>query len=238
MRIVLITEFFEHPVPERHAEIVECLSGNITNPDIEEILLLVENKWTLPVTAMGSSKIKPVRISRRTTFGEAFEIINSIYREDTIYILANLDIRFNDTIGKLRWIDWNNRFVCLTRWNLKGYCGTHNGEPLRKDSIQWNHEDSHDCWITAQPIKHKLIENASFYMGIPGCDGKLCYLMQRCGYAVSNPCEDIQSFHVHLTGGEQGHRTYVESSRLSRPYGRVPKTRLHSIVKRGSHEAI
>jgi hypothetical protein len=226
MKIVLLTEFFDHPDPHRTLELMECLWMNIQNPEICELVLLVEDRFEVSSHITASGKVKVARVMGRATFADFFELINSAYDPDTIYMIANLDIYFDASVVKLRQIDWPNTIVCLSRWNLRGYCGTRNGEPLREDTIQWNSADSHDCWITAGPVDASLVSNARFSMGIPGCDGKLCYLFQQMGYRTINPCEDIHAYHKHLTGGYPGHRTYTENQRLSRPYGRVPKTKL------------
>jgi hypothetical protein len=226
MKIVLLTEFFEHPNPERGQELMECLSMNLQNPGISEILLFVESRFKLPDHIIASEKIKQVQVDQRATFMKFFEVINLIHKPNTVYIVANLDIYFDASVNRLKEVGLENTFLCLSRWNLKGYCGTPNGEPLSEDKLQWNTNDSHDCWITTGPVRASLMKNASFSMGVPGCDGRLCYLIQQAGYRTINPCEDVRAYHKHLTGGYLGHRTYTEKERLAGPYGRVSKTKL------------
>lgn len=226
MKIILLTEFFEHREVERRAELLECLMLNIQNPDISEIWLLAEEQLMLPEHISLFSKVKKIAVDGRALFSHFFAAINSYHEKDTIYIVANLDIYFDETLRKLSKLDWNDLFVCLSRWNLEGYCGTPGGKPLLNNKLQLNPADSHDCWITSGQVKEDLVRSSMFSMGIPGCDGKLCYLMQQSGYRTINPCEDIISYHKHLTGGYLGHRTYSERERIRAPYGKVPATKL------------
>jgi len=222
MNIHLLTEYFDHSVPERKAELDDSLNRNIQHASINKIWLVVENGTTVPAQVAESPKVEVVHTSKRATFRYFFELINRIHEPNTIYSVSNLDIYFDQSIELLKTVNWRDTFVCLTRWNLKGYCGTHDKQPLQADAMQWNHADSHDSWITSQPVNQNLINQANFTLGLPGCDGKICYWMQRSGYRTINPCREIKSYHNHLSGGYLGHRTYHEhADRLGRPYGQV-----------------
>ena len=163
--ITLFVNKFESNDPERRVEYETCLEKNKENPLIDKIVLIKSND--------------------RPSYAQAFNLMN----DDSINILANSDIYFNETLHFVKLIT-KREFWCLTRWEeLDGqimfFSHRHPGVQPRY---------SQDVWISnGQP----QIPDASFQMGVPGCDNKIAWLAWSAGYQLRNPSYSIQAIHLH-----------------------------------------
>jgi len=220
MKINLLVEWFAHPNDERYNELKNNLLKNIKSNYFDNIYIF-SNSYDSFFAELSFINVEKSKIDSRVTYSVFFNKINTIWEDDNIYIIANLDILFDDSILKLKECNLDNKFLCLTRWNLKGYYGTQNGSILMEDVMQWNPSDSHDVWITKDKIKEELLLNSEYNLGTAGCDGKICLEIQKSGYITENPANEIKTYHQHLTGGYAGHRTYNENTRYGYPYGQV-----------------
>jgi len=81
--IRLVTSYYKDENEERQKEIDECLSFNLNNPHIDEILLLCESLPSIP-----HPKLKIIE-SNRPTFKDFLSQINKITGEEDINILSN-----------------------------------------------------------------------------------------------------------------------------------------------------
>ena len=182
--IRLYVNKFDCTNAERKQEYDFCLEMNEKNPLIDEIILINSNS----------------RISYEMVFG--------MMRDDSINILANSDIFFDDTLQFVNVID-KNEFWCLTRWELLDneimpFNARHKN---RADHSKW----SQDAWICRGKPD---IKNASFPMGVPGCDNKIALVAQKAGYILKNPCYTIRAIHVH----KNDWRPARDAQRLRPPY--------------------
>jgi hypothetical protein len=176
----LYTSFYQDKDPKRQNELLYCLNQNILNPLIDNIFLIVEGEVKLPV----SGKLIIVN-SERPTYRNFFDLVNdTVTSANDISIVANSDIYFNDTLAHL---DIKERqCIALSRWDK------------RKDGLRLHNERfSQDTWIFKGKIRN--VRFCDFYLGIPGCDNRIAYELNRAGYRLFNPANRIQSIHYHQT---------------------------------------
>ena len=176
----LYTSFYQDKDAKRQKELLYCLNQNIKNPLIDNIFLIVEGEVKLPV----SDKLIIVN-AERPTYRNFFDLVNdTATSSNSISVIANSDIYFNDTLAHL---DIKERqCVALSRWDK------------RKDGLRLHNERfSQDTWIFKGKIRN--VRFCDFYLGIPGCDNRIAYELNRAGYRLFNPATKIQSIHYHQT---------------------------------------
>lgn len=136
--------------------------------------------------------------SERLTFYEMFNLSKK-YPND-INVFCNSDIYFIDT-EILKTIKPNQCYA-LTRWNKT------------PEGIKFfNRVDSQDAWIFKGVVKDMPV---NFTPGLWGCDNRLVYELQRCGYEVLNPSLTIKTIHLHEIDNRNQERT--EQNTVKPPY--------------------
>jgi hypothetical protein len=196
--INLFTEYYISRNSERQDELEFCLRHNLDNQYIDRVYLFChEDECRLQ-----HDKIVAVKIGGRLRYADFFQFINQTRRQpEEIFILANSDIHFDDTLELLRKIDLVNNTVCLTR---------HEGDRLHKPARQ-----SQDVWIIGKRlIPDKLIEQSGFHLGLPGCDNRIAQVLYENGFNPYNPCSHIKCYHVHSSN----FRTYCREDMVHGPY--------------------
>jgi len=174
----LYTSFYQDKDAKRQKELLYCLNKNIENPLIDNIFLIVEGDVKLPK----SDKLIIVN-GNRPTYRNFFDLVNdTVTSVNDISIIANTDIYFNETLASL---DIHERqCIALSRWDKK------------KDGLRLHNERfSQDSWIFKGKLRN--VRFCDFYLGIPGCDNRIAYELNRAGYRMFNPATKIQSIHYH-----------------------------------------
>lgn len=174
------------------------------------------------------NSIRCILTNKRQTFKSMFEYANKYY-PDSIVVIANNDIYFDDSIKLLDTYDMTNKCFSLLRYDV---------QYNKKDSKifeYYDHElargygekgaraDAQDSWIFKTPIS--IPDKCDFYFGILGCDNHITYLLRKQGYIVSNPALDIKSYHLHLTGI----RNYDQNKRIRPPWLYIKPTKLNEV---------
>jgi hypothetical protein len=192
----IYTSFYQDSNPVRQLELLYCLKKNINNPLIDKIYLLVEGNVVLPK----SDKIVSVNF-KRPTYRDFFDFVNNtVITKDDISIVCNTDIYFNHTLSLLDFHD--RQCVALSRWDYK------------KQALRLHNERySQDSWIFKGKIRN--VRFADFYMGIPGCDNRIAYELNRAGYRLLNPATTIQSIHYHPS---DLHNYNQDTPKIPKPY--------------------
>lgn len=160
---------------ERISELKECLRRNIENDFIKKIHLFIE--CDIEKYGIYSDKLIYHNINKRPTFSDLFYF----QENNRITIVANSDISFDNSIGKLNNINMDGKLIALSRWELTG-------------KLVVDPHGSQDCWIFTAPCKPMPL---NFYFGAPGCDNHMVFIAKSAGYNVINPCNDIKITHVH-----------------------------------------
>jgi len=178
--IRLLTTYYPESNPEREAEYEESLKRNAECPAIEEIVVFNE----CPDFPVKNSKFRIVPIKERPIYSQFFNYINNVASSEDINIVANSDIYFDKSIRALNYLNLQDVCLALSRWEDSG-----DGHLNLFDRC-----DSQDCWIFKGRIKDV---EADFPLGVPRCDNRLAYELERAGYRVLNPAFSITTHHLH-----------------------------------------
>jgi hypothetical protein len=216
---------------KRMDEVLFCLEQNIKNKLIDYILLFVDNILeyndyeNILHSKFGDDlydKVTAVPTYRRPTFDLMFEYMNNRgvidYPDNSICLLANLDIFFDKTLEHVKNFDkWDDYIMALTRWEYDGHKKSH--------YLNWDH--SQDVWIWKSPLNVDGIR-ADFPLGMQGCDNRIAYELGK-NYDVINPCKTIRCHHYHTTQ----FRTYKPgdlSQTVPEPHVRVKHIEMEDII--------
>ena len=178
--INLFTSYYSHPTSKRGTEILDCVVNNLQNPLIDNVYLLIEK--TFDGFDKGNNKLHLLNLKERPTFNKFFEIANKYARKETVSIIANSDIYFDQSIIYTKLLEADECFA-LTRYDVI------DGEPKFLDKA-----DSQDSWIFRGAIKK--VDYGDFYQGYWGCDNRIALELENVGYEVTNPSLTIRSYHL------------------------------------------
>ncbi|MFM6398089.1 tetratricopeptide repeat protein, partial [Planktothrix sp.] len=187
--IVLFTPYYKANQPERQDELIYCLNRNIECPEIEKIVLLIDDGYQ---PELESPKTEIIQLSSRATYLDWIELTEKKF-PDKISVLANTDIYLDESIAGLREIFSANPngFVALSRHEQQG----------SEQTLHKNPHQSQDVWAVCGDYKftESLKKSLSVPLGLPRCDNKIAYLFSVHGAKVYNPCNYIKIVHVHET---------------------------------------
>ena len=206
---ILITQYYNTEDKQRHKENTISLVNNILNPHITKIHLLNEELYDLEFIFKSldntnkqnnfRDKVKQHIIEKRMTFHDSMAFANQ-FCKNSIIIVANLDIFFNEDLTKLQSYDFSNLFLSLSRFELLNDYRFDNNNQVAK--FIHNGElgnpciDSHDAWIFKTPIK--MTSDSKVMLGSLGCDTIINYIYgETMKYNVVNPIDSIMTVHYH-----------------------------------------
>ena len=181
-KIYLYTTFYKEQNNLRKQELLSCFQNNLSNKAISKIIVFNEGE---SIAYLEPTKIEEVFIDKRPTYQDFINYINTNSSPDDIHIITNTDIYFDKNIEVLKLINLNNTCFALSRWDTT---------ESRKPKL-YKYNDSQDVWIFKGPIKNNL--KANFPLGVPRCDNRLLYELQKASYTVLNTAYSIKSFHLH-----------------------------------------
>lgn len=201
-RFNLIIPLYNETNPARTQEYITCIEKNLANDRIENICVLYDssnnddNNFLLEYL-----KTKPLQIQYilgRATYGYCFKLAEKLYPSSRI-ILSNADIYFNETLKLLDNVNLANKFLALTRWNVKLDGSLDLFRQYRNNQfVKFDSEASQDTWIFETPMKEFNFDDIQ--IGTMTCDSRIAYQAFTSGLEVYNPCYSIQCCHLHLTG--------------------------------------
>jgi hypothetical protein len=138
--------------------------------------------------------------------------------DDDISIIANTDIWFGNDIEVVKRALKADECFALARWESTGL---------------FDRNDSQDCWIFRGKVRDVY---GDFPLGVPRCDNRMVYELERAGYRIRNPSFSVRAHHLHARQfreyGSDNLETFVPP-----PYGylwpgniwSLPKTLIHNI---------
>ena len=216
--VILITQYYETDDTQRSKENTICLINNILNPCINKIHLLNEKLYNLDHIFKSldktnrinnfREKVKQHVIEKRMTFHDSMAFANK-FCKNSIIIVANLDIFFDEDLNKLQTYDFTNLFLSLSRFDLLddyNFDGNNQITKFKYDGPLGNPcIDSHDAWIFKSPIK--MTNESKIMLGANGCDTIINYIYgETLKYNIINPIDSIKAIHYHREF-ERAHRT-------------------------------
>jgi len=135
----------------------------------------------------------------RPTFYDWLQICKTLPEGD-ISVLANADILFDDTIGKLRnfFLKDNSTVVALSRFEYN--YDQNLILPPR------NAKMSQDLWalMVDNGKVNRCGDEFRIHVGEQGCDNRVAFLFWERGFQIANPMFDISVIHLH----QDGRKTY------------------------------
>ncbi len=203
----ILTTYYNEKDEQRINEYKYCFEKNIQNPYIKKIYVFYENKKNPLENFLQHEKITILPITHRPTFKDYIDYAAQ-YLSNEINIICNTDIYFDDTLTYLENYDLENKVLALTRYNIPEYHGN------------WErHIFSHDAWAFRTPIKHF---DANIILGIPACDLRILYNLNKAGITIENPSLSIKIWHVHLSDkrnyDSKISNIYYKTKRISVPF--------------------
>lgn len=194
-KCILITFLYNETNRKRVNEYTKCLEINRYHPSIEKIHVIYDTSKDMidndnRILTYSTLRSIPITYSdKRPTYGFCFEVANRYYPNRRV-IVANADIYFNETLTLLEEYDLTNKFLALTRWDVRPdgvlVPFAPGGVPITV---------SQDVWIFETPL-HQFGRD-DIELGILGCDTRIAYWAQKSGLTVVNPCLTIQCCHLH-----------------------------------------
>lgn len=204
MTINLIVQYYKCGNEARQEEIDICLTTNLNNEFISSIHLLTEQLHDISQFPH-REKIKQTIIGERLTFERAFQHANQ-HHENEIWILSNADIYFDESLNCLKDAKLDEAVFALTRHDVQADGTSRLVDPAFAHGSQ-------DAWIFKTPLfSDKLF--AKFFLGIPGCDGRIAYEFIKAGYKVINPSNKIIIYHLDLIRGSNIFERDMEYAKL------------------------
>ena len=212
--INLYTTYYYEENSQRNEELNKCLINNKRCQAISNIYVISEIEEDDFII---KNKINIKKINKRPTFDDFFNIINRTTSKDEINIIANGDIYFDETLNRINEINLHNYCLALTRWDV--------WDDRRKRLTEIS--GSQDSWIFKGKIK-KVI--GDFPIGVPGCDNRIAYEINKSGYIVINPSISIKSYHLHKSRHRPNiDKWFTKGNYIDKPHLYIMPVTLESI---------
>lgn len=211
----LFTTWYNCGNDDRQSEINHCLRANEYSGLFNSVFVIEREGLTI----YSPNKIRehfPKENIGKPTFEQFIQLVNKYATKDSINIIANTDIIFDESI-KLADNMQTDECYALSRWELNS-----KREKIHQFNRLQIHGDSQDVWIFKGQIKP--IENSSFNIGTRGIDNRIAYEIKKAGYKITNPSNSIHTWHYHVSGV----RDYIPAQgyAVPQPYLNVPITSL------------
>ncbi|NJO90145.1 MAG: hypothetical protein HC831_15270 [Chloroflexia bacterium] len=212
--IRLYTTFYKERDLDRLDELLIALKTNLELPEIEKVYVLNEGA---NLSGLLHNKLEIIPILSRPTYNQFFRIINNLTNLTDINVIANTDIYFDKNINALKKYKFDGICLALSRWDLQ------------EDGVFKlnNRNDSQDTWIFQGSVKETV--NGDFFLGVPRCDNRLLYELQKAGYTVLNPAYSIKTYHLHAGSREQ-YSNLNKSNYIPPPYRYMYPHNLYNLL--------
>lgn len=210
----LFINYYEDKNINRLKEILFCLSENMNNRRIDVVAMFSETN-NIPEFALNGD-LHVVKVKERPTFKTIVSYINSNeWFKDSYNIIANSDIFFDDSLKLLDNIDFSEK-VCVA---LTRHESNETKKIIRFREVKYI-GCSQDVWIFKGHIDIDNLDLIDFNLGVPGCDNRFAYELDKNGYKIINPCKDIIIYHYHQN------RTTKSKERVPGPYKNLELVRI------------
>lgn len=210
----VFVNFYRTPSEPRNAEILATFYKNVENDLIDKIYII---RTASDCHNIKSDKIVDIITDERPKYTTWFEYINKYTQPDDINVLINSDCFFNDNFKYLVYHMKHTECYVLNRLEIVDI------NDLTTAYRMVGIKDSQDGWI----FKGKThVNGGNYYMGVWGCDNKICYDINRSRYDIINPLNsDIFLYHYH----NEPYRSH--SDRLPIPYAYASESTINNKSK-------
>lgn len=199
---VLFTQFYISSAKKRTQELRECLRRNAKCRWVDRIVLLNERDESCAWASLlpkDAAKIEQQVLGRRLTYADFFREVVRRYHGtglDAVVALANADIYFKDELAEAWRIQWEDRAICLLRWDDLG-------KGASSARLFGPRADSQDVWMfSAASVanRHWTWKDVDIPLGKPGCDNAILYPLLQQRFLLSNPALSLKAYHLHNSG--------------------------------------
>jgi hypothetical protein len=175
--ITLIVGLAQSPDSKRAREYDTCLDRNVNNEYIDRVVIIEEEDGSRSLDVWASHpKVSTVKLARKSFYSDYVEIAN---RQDGVVVIANADVHFDWSVGKLRVIP-NEALCAITRTDCF-------------DNL-W----SSDAWAFRPRMD---VKGCEWSLGRYGCETAFCEQVKRqLNWGIWNPCYEVRLVHVHCSG--------------------------------------
>jgi len=192
----LFINYYEDENKERQKELIFCLNENMNNRRIDVVTIFSETDNIPDFVPHGDVNI--IKIGRPTYESIVKYINDRPQYHDSYNIITNADIFFDNTLSILHKIDFKSKKTCLALSRHEV-----NKKEVIKIPSQKFTKDSQDAWIFKGNIEIKDTSTVHFNFGVPGCDNRFAFELNKNGYNLINLCYDIKIYHYHLQRPEK-----------------------------------
>jgi hypothetical protein len=196
-KIILITQYYEDDDPMRQAEMELALTRNYANSHIHSIHLMMKQEDSF--SRFEGYKIHPrYSLKKRAKFLDAFRLARRLERDDAIYVVANSDIYFDDTIQYLHNINYSDHMYVVTRKDLEkdGSIVPAKEYTIDGKKVKQHPAFSYDAWVFDNSIFETQF-NKNFYMGVFNAECRLSEEATNAGVKMFNLHNHVNAVHVH-----------------------------------------
>lgn len=221
LRLWWVTQFYVPDKAKRRRELEKALELNLKSPLIDRVVLLNEKEEALPK----SEKLVEIPIGHRLTYADVMKFAITA-PDDVVIAFANADIAIDSQSWKGLWtVDLEDKFLALLRYDVPASGAVHEAQ------IFGPRADSQDCWVVRAVDVKKRAEKLcgpalEFRFGQMGCDNAIALEMLRQKFLVSNPAQNLKTFHFHSSEI----RNYSKTDVIDRPiFHYVQPTGIHDL---------
>jgi hypothetical protein len=212
MKLVWLTEYFEHSDAQRRSEIRDSIEANLENPCFDCChIFFAGNPEDLPQWIATKSNARTHRIGAPLRFRDFLAFARD---RTTIYILTNADIKLDASASMFRYVKASDVWA-LSRWN--------DGVPP-----PFIHRCTQDTWaLRGDLFPASLLAQCDFHLGVPGCDNAFAGRLQKAGYRILNYSWSVRADHLHASQS----RHYLDKKPVERPYFFPAPRRVPFLIK-------
>jgi hypothetical protein len=214
--LVWFTQFYLSKDKKRTQELRECLRRNLKSRWIDRVVLLNERDESVAWASFAPrdvAKIEQRVIGRRLTYLDFFQEVSRRWPAgsglDAVVALGNADIYVGEEMAEVWRIRWEDRAICLLRWD-------DHGEGAGKARLFGPRADSQDVWMfsaASVATRRWKEQEVGIPLGKPGCDNAILRPLLQQRFLLSNPALSLKTYHLHGSGI----RTYTKADAVYSP---------------------
>jgi hypothetical protein len=214
MKANVFLNYYIDKNPSRQRELVRALQCNLSNEEVDRFVIYgksedLQNFRSAINTDMYKATFMFFKQEERLSFATIFRMTKA-YPND-INILTNSDIIITEETIKAiknRTHVKDKTVLALSRWDI-------NNQLDFESAKLFDRADSQDTWVSYGSFPE--IPEATFTMGVAGCDNKIAHLLNR-NRDVVNAARSIKTYHLHNTEVRNYTGNGKHMVRLSPPY--------------------
>lgn len=216
VELVWFTQFYTSKEKKRTQELRDCLRRNVRNRWVDRVVLLNEQDESAAWASFPPkdvAKIEQRVIGHRLTYADFFQEVNRRWPVgnplDAVVALGNADIYVGEEMAEVWRIRWEDRAICLLRWD-------DHGEGTNRARLFGPRSDSQDVWMfSAASVAARRWDwkEVDIPLGKPGCDNAILRPLLQQRFLLSNPALSLKTYHLHISGV----RTYGKADAIYSP---------------------